>query len=291
MSESVVADFVGTFNTQQSAGSEPTRGRILLSRQRLVLAADDGKIQIPVENIFDVAVGQVPDDLGDFFSATVTIAFRTQGRQQVAAVEGDDEKIEKFTNVLFKVLLNGTEMTVKHPARVGGRVTGEEFTPAKLFLKPGEVEFRRRGEDVTVRLATVTGFERLEREIAGSKRPVLAVKHMQGGRSVLSLAALPSEQKMNVFGRYLRMEYSDVVTDLQDIDLGEDETELLVTIYSTGDMEGIPLADILDMEASEVTLLLNRLAEKDLIVDSETGTKITPRGRVVVNNHLEDVNE
>jgi helix-turn-helix protein len=233
----------------------------------------------------------VPDDLGDFFSATVTVAFEQGGSQYAAAVEAEDGTIQKFYTVLFKALLNSTEVTVKHPARVGGRVTGEEFTPAQLFLDGSSVEFRRPENGFTVNLAHVTGFERLEREIAGSNRPVLAVKHMTGGRSVLSLAALPSARKMNVFGRYLRLEYSDVMAELDDVELGEAETELLVAVYSAGDADGLPLADILDKEASEVTMLLNQLRRKELIVDTDEGTKLTPMGRVVVNNHLEEVNE
>lgn len=291
MSESIIADFVGSFNSDKSARSEPTRGRILLSQKRLVLASDQGKTQIPLSSIFDIAVGQVPEDLGDFFSATVTVAFEVNDRRMVAAVEADDDKIEKFSRVLFKAILNGTEVTVEHPARVGGRVTGEEFAPAKLFLKPKEVEFRRPDDAFAIRLATVSGFERLTREIGGTKRPVLATRHMTGGRSVLSLTAMPSSRKMNVFGRYLRLEYSDVMAEVTDLDLSTDETELLVAIYSAGDLEGLPLADLLDRESSEVTMLLNQLQQKELILDTEEGTKLTPMGRVVVNNHLEAVNE
>ena len=291
MSESIIADFVGSFNTEKSASGEPTKGRVLLSKKRLVLATDQGKQQIPLSSIFDIAVGQVPDDLGDFFSATVTIAFENGDHQSVAAVEAEDDTIEKFTTVLFKALLNGTDTTVKHPARVGGRVTGEEFEPAKLFVEDGTVEFKRQDDSFTIRLETVTGFERLEREIAGSNRPVLAVKHRAGNRAILSLAALPSSQKMNIFGRYLRLEYSDVMAELKDMELGDGETEILVALYSTGDLEGMPLANIVDREASEVTMLLNQLRKKDLIVDTDEGTKLTPMGRIVVNNHLEDINE
>ncbi|MEF8977062.1 MAG: CheF family chemotaxis protein, partial [Halapricum sp.] len=149
----------------------------------------------------------------------------------------------------------------------------------------------RQEDDFKIHLATVTGFERLSREIAGSERPVLAVKYNPNGQSLLSLVALPSPRKMNILGRYLRREYREVMDDIQDIELSKDEKEMLVAIYSTGDMEGLPLASILNKEASEVELLRKQMEGKGLVVDGEDGLQLTPAGRVVVNNHLEDVNQ
>ncbi|ELZ26919.1 hypothetical protein C475_08291 [Halosimplex carlsbadense 2-9-1] len=288
MSESVIADFVATFNSEASARAEPVKGRILLSEKRLVLAADEGKVTIPLSSIFDVAVGQVPDDLGDFFDSTVTVAFEKGGNRMVAAVEADDDKIEKFTTVLFKAVCNGTDVTVKHPARVGGRVTGEEFVPAKLFLKPGTVRFRRADDTVDVDLSTVSDFERTSREINGSDQAVLAVRHLKDGQAALSLAAMDSPRKMSILGRYLRLEYSDLMADLEDVTLSEEQVELLVAVYSTG--PGVSLANVLDMESSQLTMVLNDLRSDELVVDGEDGPKLTPKGRVVVSDHLEDVN-
>jgi helix-turn-helix protein len=289
MSESVIADFVATFNSEASARAEPVKGRILLSEKRLVLAGDEGKVTIPLSAIFDVAVGQVPDDLGDFFDSTVTVAFEKGGNRMVAAVEADDDKIEKFTTVLFKAILNGTDVTVKHPARVGGRVTGAEFAPAKLYLKPGAVRFRRADDTVDVDLSTVSGFERASREISGTERSVLVVRHLKDGQATLSLAAIDSPRKLSILGRYLRLEYSDLMADLEDVSLSEEQVELLVAVYSTG--PGVSLTSVLDMESSQLTMVLNDLRADELVVDGEDGPKLTPKGRVVVSNHLEDVND
>lgn len=288
MSESVVADFVGSFNSEASGRQEPVRGRIILSERRLVLAADGGKVTIPLTSIFDIAVGNVPDGLGEFFSSTVTVAFERDGKRLVAAVEADNDKIEKFTTVLFKAVLNGTDVTVKHPARVGGRVTGESFVPAKLFLKPGSVRFRRADDAVDVDLSTVSTFERTSREINGSDRAVLAVRHLNEGQAAMSLAAMDSPRKMSILGRYLRLEYSDLMADLEDVTLSEEQVELLVAVYSTG--SGVSLANVLDVESSQLTMVLNDLRSDELVVDGEDGPTLTPKGRVVVSNHLEDVN-
>ncbi|WP_276273823.1 CheF family chemotaxis protein [Haloarcula litorea] len=291
MSESVIADFVGQFNSEASSRGDPIKGRVVLSQKRLVLAAsEDDKLTIPLDAIFDIAIGQVPPDLGDFFDSTVTVAFERNGRRLVAAVEADAEKIEKFGTVLFKAIVNGTETTVKERARVGGRVTDAEFRTARLFLTPGTVEFRRDDGTFTVDLETVSDFSRSSREVAGGTRPVLEVRHMKGGTAVTTMAALASARKMSILGRYLRREYSELMEQLQDVELTQDKTEVLVAMYSTGDMEGMPLASILGKDSSAVSMLLQDLEADGLIQDSPDGPALTPKGKVVASRHLEDVN-
>ncbi|SFR98372.1 HTH domain-containing protein [Halomicrobium zhouii] len=292
MSESIIADFVGKFNAEVLTRAEPVKGRVLLSQKRLVLAAkEDDKLTIPLSSIFDVAVGHIPPDLGDFFDSTVTVAFERGNARHVAVVEADDDKISKFSTVLFKAILNGTETTVKERARVGGRVTSEEYTTAKLFLKPGTVEFRRPEGSFEVSLKTVTDFQRSTREIAGSNRPALTFRHMKDGTAITTEAALASPRKMAILGRFLRLEYSDLMQELQDVELTSDKTEILVAMYSTGDLDGMPLANIVSAEASEVTMLLQDMEEEGLLQDSADGPTLTPTGEVVASRHLEDVND
>ena len=291
MSESAIADFVSTFNSDRMTSAEPVKGRVLLSRKRLVLAVnDDDKLTIPLSSIFDVAVGHVPEDLDGFFQSTVTVAFEEQGQQFIAVIEGGDGKIGKFSTLLFKAILNGTDATIKHPVRVGGRVTDAEFVPAKLALKPQRVQFKTGDGTVDVSLAAVTEFRRTEREIAGATRPVLQVRHMPEGESMLTMAATSSSRKMSILGRYLRLEYSDLMAELEELEISTDEKELLVAIYSGAGNEGISLPQIVDKDPPKVTLTLNHLEEDELVVDAADGTKLTPKGQVVVNKHLEDVN-
>jgi len=291
MSESVIADFVGQFNSEAASRSDPIKGRVVLSQKRLVLAAsEDDKLTVPLESIFDIAIGQVPPDLGDFFESTVTVAFKKNDRRLVAAVEADDEKIEKFGTVLFKAIINGTETSVRERARVGGRVTDGGFQRANLFLKPGSVEFRRDGGSFVIELRTVSDFERTMREIQGADRPVLVVRHMMDGTAVTTEAALTSSRKMSILGRYLRREYSELMEQLHKTELTRGKKEVLVAIYSTGDMDGMPLASILGKDSSKVSMLLADLEEDGLVQDGADGPTLTPTGQVVASRHLEDVN-
>ncbi|MEF8783643.1 MAG: CheF family chemotaxis protein [Haloarculaceae archaeon] len=292
MTESVIADFVAAFNAENTRQDGPTKGRVLLSQKRLVLAAnDESRATIPLSAVFDIVVGHVPSDLGDFFDATVTIAFERNNNRYAAAIEAGEETIEKFSTVLFKAILNGTDMTVNHPARVGGRVTDQEFVPAKLSLKPKAVRFTRGDSPLVIRLSTITDFSRSNRDIAGSRRPVLQIRHMDSGQSTMTMAATDSSRKMSILGRYLRLEYSDLMADLEDIEISNDEKQILVAIYSGAGSEGISLPTIVDKNPQEVMMLLNRLQDADLVIDTGEGTRLTPKGQVVVNNHLEDVND
>jgi len=291
MSESVIADFVAKFNSENTARGEPVKGRVLLSQKRLVLAPNEAeKATIPLSAIFDIAVGQVPDELGDFFDSTVTVAFEHDGTRHIAAIETGKGKIDKFSTVLFKTILNGTEMRIKHPARIGGRVTDREFVPAKLYLKPKAVRFKTGDSPVDISLSTVTGFDRSDRKIGGTTRPVIEVRHVDGGQSTMTLATTDSSRAMSILGRYVRREYSELTSELAEIELTDGEKEILVALYSGAGTQGISLAKIVDSEPQQVTMLLNQLEEDELVVDAEEGTKLTPKGQVVVSTHLEDVN-
>jgi hypothetical protein len=74
------------------------------------------------------------------------------------------------------------------------------------------------------------------------------------------------------------------------VELTTDKKEVLVAMYSTGDMDGMPLASILGKDSSQVSMLLQDLEEDGLIQDSADGPTLTPSGKVVASRHLEDVN-
>ncbi|MFB6195013.1 MAG: CheF family chemotaxis protein [Haloplanus sp.] len=287
MSERVIADFVGRFYLTDMDRSDPIQGRIIMSPKRLVLAGDDHKVTVPTESIFDVAVGHVPPEMQSFFSDSVTIAYDDDGRR-MAVIEADAETIDKFTTVLFKAHLNGREVMVEHPARRGGRVVDSETQRARLTVEDGSLVFSGPETEFDIDLATVTNFEKETRTLGGDSLPALSVRHVPRTTALMTVVALPSERVMNLLGRYLRLEYSDLVESLSDISLSDEEVQMLVAIYSAG--EGVDPLDVVAVDPSQTTMVLNSLGEKDLIVDSDEGTALTPKGRVVVNSRLEEVN-
>lgn len=291
MSESVIADFVGTFNSEVTTRDEPIQGRIVLSQRRLVLAASESDtLTIPLSSIFDIAVGHVPEHLGDFFKSTVTVGFERDDRRFVAAVEADDDTIDKFATVLFKALLTGTTVTIAERERVGGRVTDEGFRETSLVLRPGAVAFQHGGDTFEVDLGSVVELERTSREFDGTRRPIIRFRHMMDGTAVTTAVSMTAPRKMSILGRYLRLEYADIMQELAELDLGRDETEVLVAIYSAGGMADVPLAAILDKEAAAVSMLVSDLTADGLLEETDDGPTLTPMGEVVASRHVGDVN-
>ncbi|MFC3476250.1 CheF family chemotaxis protein [Halobacterium litoreum] len=286
MSESAIADFVTSFIPNTATHVEPVRGRVVMSKRRIVLATDDAKTTIPLGGVFDVQHDTAPGDLAEFFDDTVTVAYERDGEKRVAVIEGAGSTVDKFVTLVFKGLLNGTTVYAKDPARRGGRVTDQSFESGSLFLVPGAVELRG---DVGGRidLSTVTHFERVERDVNGSTRPLLSVRHMGDAGAVTTELVLDSGRKMNLLGRYIRLKYTHLKQNLKDVDLTEEEIEALVAIYSSG--PNASLAAVLGVDASRVTMFLNDLIDKDLVKD-EDGLHLTSMGRAAVSEHIEDVN-
>lgn len=286
MSESAIADFVTSFIPDTATHAEPVRGRVVMSKRRIVLAAEDEQVTIPLSGVFDVQHETAPGDLAEFFDDTVTVAYERDGDRRVAVVEGLGDTVERFVILVFKGLLNGSTVYAKYPARRGGRVTDRPFESGGLFVSPGTVELR--GDvDTEIDVSTVTHFERVERELNGATRGTLSVRHMGDTGPITTELALDSGRKMNLLGRFIRLRYTLLKQELADVDLTSDEVEALVAIYSSG--PDANLATVLGVDASRLTMFLNDLIEKGLVRDDD-GVHLTSMGRAAVSEHIEDVN-
>jgi helix-turn-helix protein len=288
MEESIVADFVGRVHATDLTSDEPVTGRVLLSQRRLVLATDDGKTTVPLSGVFDVVVGTVPDDLRSFFSDSVTVAYERRGERRTALVEGGPEDMERFTSLLFKALLRDVTVTVRHPAKVGGRVTDASDHTASVRLSPGAIRFVDCPDPFEVDLSAVIDYERTERTLAGTRRPALVFRHVLDSRTVASIATVPSERTLNVLGRYLKLEYDEVMEELDSFDPTEEQIEILVSIYSAGGEANI--ADVVTGDVTQTSMILDTLRDADLVVDGESGAALTRKGQMIVTSYMESAN-
>ena len=289
--EQAVADFVGRFarNPNGSSRESPKRARIVMSQKRLVVAGEEERITIPLSDIVDLVVGNVPADLRDLFDSTITIGYRSDdGTVGTLLIEADEGTISKFETVAFKSILDGTKAKIKHPARIGGRVTDEPVRKAKLGIGPEQVTFRTKDGNVRIDVTNVVDFKRTERSPDGTERPTLLVKHAEEGAVSTSLIASLSKRRLNVLGRFLRIRYGSLLEEADDIELTESQKQLLVTIYATGG--DIDFGSVLGGDAARATNVLNGLREKGLISESGDGISLTPIGQIIVSERIGDVN-
>lgn len=291
MTEKAVADFVGRYVVDPSSGmdEEPGDCRVVMSKRRLVIASDAGRITIPLSTIVDVVVGNVPSGLQDLFDSTATIAYETDDDGvRTVLLEAANDTVSRFTNLLFRCLLDGTEGVVKHPAKVGGRVTDAEATRGRVSVDSGRVTVSTPEEDFEIDVEAVVDFDRIERAPDGNDRPTLVVTHADGPDVVTTLLSPDSRQTVNLLGRYLRIEYGQVRREIEEIELSDPEKQVLVAAYATGG--DIDFTRILDGNAAQATTVLNSLRDKRLVDEGEDGIALTSRGQVIVIQRFEDVN-
>ncbi|GAB3697405.1 CheF family chemotaxis protein [Halorubrum pallidum] len=288
MEESVVADFVGRVHATDFGSSDPVRGRVLLSQRRLVLATDTEKTTVPLSSVFDIVVGTVPGELQSFFQDSVTVAYEQNGARKSALVEGEPADMERFTRLLFTALLRNVTVTVRHPAKVGGRVTDADDHPASVSLSSGAIGFTDCPEPFRVDLSTVIDYERTDRTLAGTRRPALVFRHVPDTQTVTSIATVPDGRTLNILGRYIKLEYDEVREDVEAFDPTEEQMEILVSIYSAGGEANI--ADVVTGDVAQTSMILETLREESLVVDGDSGAALTRKGKMIVTSYLESVN-
>lgn len=288
---SVLADFAAQFTVETKDWDGPQNGRVRLSETRLILAVDeDETASIVLGTIFDVTIGTMPQFIDSMPGTPVTIGFREGTTYRTAVVSADEETSEKFRTVLFKLLLNGTYTTLKHPAKVGGRVLDTSFRASLLSLESGCVRFDTDEGPVTLPVKAVIDFDRQTHTIEGEQRPVLVVSHVEAGDTLTTLVATDSTRKLSLLGRFLQRDYRAVIASLQSLQLSEQETEALTTLYAIGDAS-VSLPSVLALDTQTVRRLLQALHQKGLIESGEHAPVLTARGQIVVTEYLERVNE
>lgn len=292
MGKSTLADFVGKFDAEVAAWDDPKEGRVLLGEHQLVLAANkDDKITIPLSSVFDINFDASPQIFDPLPGTPLTIAYEKDGNRAVAVVATESDRAQKFYTVLFKAVLNGTSVVIKHPSRRGGRVTNMPFHSGTLTLANGGVQLRSDNVTVKIEPSAVTSFDRERREVSGQHRPIFVVKHMQDGTAVTTLVATDSNRTLSLLGRYLRRHYDELMASLSGISLTEEEIETLVTIYSAGGGGIGVLSGVVDAGPQGIKKLLQSLHQDALVRPTDGGAHLTTRGQVVVNHYMDRVNE
>ncbi|MEY7851679.1 CheF family chemotaxis protein [Natrarchaeobius sp. A-rgal3] len=292
MNEEIVADFTARFvlNRGEEGGGTPSSGRIIMTKKRLVLATNDDKTTVPLSTVIDVNVGSVPNHVKRFFDDTITIGYESERGVQSAVIESKSETVSKFVAILFRCLLNGRSAAVKHPARVGGRVKDTPARSGKLRVKSRAIEIQTDRTTFEIDVETVMKIERTNKLGQRDDRVTLVVKYIDDGSGLTktSLISPAKGQYVNLLARYLRLEFDELREEVEEIELTDPEKRVLVSVHATGG--DIDFTNMLDGDPAYVTNVLNSVQSKELIVEREDSISLTPKGRIIVSQRIEDVN-
>jgi helix-turn-helix protein len=287
MDESVIADFTATALFDDTYRVDPDPCRVVLNRDALVVASEGRRIRIELGGIFDIIVSRIPKELEEFFEQTVLIGYTKTDARRTVLIKGDHDRIDKFAMYLYKATLQGQVAQITHPARKGGRVVESEPEEAKVFPQPHSVAFEGDDLDFEIDLSLVTDITSEKRTDDDGTRPVLSVRHMTDAQAVTTDISHDSIRKLNILTRYLRLRYFQLVEQLDDIEMTDEETEVLVALYSGGEREHLP--GMLDADQEYVDDILADLVEKDLLTGVEE-SELSTWGRLAVSDRIEDVN-
>ncbi len=286
MSETVVADFTSQFFVSSGDEARPVNGRVIMTRRRLVLASPDDKTTVPLSNVVDVNVGAVPNHVKQFFDKTVTLGFKAPDGVKSVVIEHESETLDTFVAILFRCILNDEKLAIKHPARVGGRVKDSPIVTGELAIKKRSIDIETSAKTVSIDIDSVMNMGRSE-QLEG--RPTLVVKWIDdSGLTNTSLLAPAKKQFVNILARFLRLEFDELREELADVELSDPEKRILVAIHATGGQ--IDLASVLDGDPAYATNVLNSVKNKELAIDNAHGVSLTPKGRIIVSQRIEDVN-
>ncbi|RQG99248.1 CheF family chemotaxis protein [Natrarchaeobius oligotrophus] len=291
MDEDIVADFTGRFflSRAEDGDDAPSSGRIVMTKKRLVLATNDGKTTVPLSSVVDVNVGSVPNHVKQFFDDTITVGFETDDGVRSAVIESKSETVTKFVAILFRCLLNGRAVAIKHPARVGGRVTEADVVQGKIRIAARAIEIKTKSESIEIDVESVMNITRANRIGERDDRVTLVVKYIDDSGLTKTSHISPSKgQYVNLLARYLRLEFDELREEVEELELSSPEKRVLVGIHAAGG--DIDFTNMLDGDPAYVTNVLNSVQSKGLVVDGADGMALTPKGRIIVSQRIEDVN-
>jgi DNA-binding MarR family transcriptional regulator len=98
--------------------------------------------------------------------------------------------------------------------------------------------------------------------------------------------ALRSPRKMNFLGRFVRLEFMNLQEEVSAMDLSDEELQMLLSISNN---DGSEPTNPFDLEPSSLTMLLNGLESKGLVLEADGATRLTSRGRLALQCHQDAI--
>jgi helix-turn-helix protein len=240
--------------------------RIVLTDERLVLATNDGKRQIPLETVspVDDADAVVPED--------VTVGGATPIRVGETVLLVDASSVEDFESEYCRAVLHDAVILAKHRAIVGGVVRDDASWSKARFRFDGDrvVLGFSGGETATFDIADVGTIDTRRETVDDTERGIVAVEHTDSeGRSVethFSGTERHVSALTDLLGRVIESRKGDH-------DLSETERQVLMALYSG--VSPFEMAEFVGIDVEEVEEIYQGLLEAGAVDKVRERTEVT----------------
>jgi helix-turn-helix protein len=281
--EEALADAMGRFARVVVDGHkvpdlEWTSGRILLSNKRLLLVSEDGKETIPLSKVHAIKgrqdVGANPAGISGYVSV------QTGSDVTLVAPAEEDDSVEL---ALYAAVLDGQVILANHPAVEGGVVQDGDWTKGRLAVDAGEIGLALGdGRFVEIDVDDVGRVEEHDHEVRGDERLVLEAEHTEAGTAV-ETHVTGTRRHMSILGSLLR---KGEQANTADVDLAEDESEVLMALYSGVSPFQIP--EFVGMDVDRVEAIYDDLVEAGLLEEVRTRRDVSlkARGRSIASEEM-----
>ncbi|RKS81892.1 chemotaxis signal transduction system protein F [Haloarcula quadrata] len=264
-----------------SVSAEPSQAQFRLNNAGVVVEGDQLAEEAGLDEIFDIRLGQPPRAAVETLSGTVlTIGFERGGQRVALFIGGSESTLDRVSGLLFRQLLDGTEVAVCHPATIGGRVTDRRFEIGELRVTPGKVGCTGIRQPLNVDLETIVGVSRSKKELLGRRELAVDLRYVRQGVVVGVDLSLNPPRKLNLLGRYLRRSYGGLRQELRELAPPPPVVRTLTRLYTHGGRTDSK--SVLSQESADPAALLEELIENDLVTLEDGEVRLEMLGWVLV---------
>jgi hypothetical protein len=264
----------------------PAEVDLTFGGDELVVESADRSLSIDRSAVFDVRIGSSPQVTAEFFTGTtLMVGYDRDDRREVLFVDGSRDTLEKHAGLLYRWLLNETEVAVRHPTEVGGRVTGEAFAIGTLRVTPGKVGCTGIEHPFGIDLEAIVHLSRSETELLGERRRVITTQYVRNGTAVTFDLSVNPARKQHLLGRHLRLKYDEIRRAIRQLSV---PTQAVRTLYELYSLRGTATpASLFEGTADASPEVVRGLEQAGLVCRHEDRIALTSRGWILVTTRVD----
>lgn len=284
------ASFQTRFYSNAIRRSDIQNGVCEIDGDSISLRAGTQSVDIAFAAVTNLTIGTPPERVADDFTQVVGIKFTPADAERVCFIEYDPDYADVLEYHLFAKIINGATGLVEFGAQKGGQQTDTTAQQVQVVIKPNRVVFKLdTGATKAIALGEIVNIQFGKRTVEKAKRDVIKVDHMKSQTRTTSYLTLSETRLQRLFNRYLRTEYTHLQAEIDDTDVSEAETQLVVGYYTTHDLTQTMHA-LTDGNTAEFESIYEQALDHGLVTHPDDGVGLTQKGKMLANTELDTVN-